>query len=225
VNVDLIKTFQFEAAHRNGGDLHGHSYMVEVIAAGPCDPKLGWLIDYAEISALFDPLFDQLDHRTLEHVTGMEDTSLSGVQDWIRSHLAPNLPVLRDVRVTIFGDCAFAPTARGADFVADLGERLGFTFEAAHALLRLPETHKCRRMHGHSFRVEAAAPDRDTLVGALRPIYAALDHHCLNDIEGLDNPTSEVLNKWIYDRLVQVVPDLSAVVVAETCTARCVYRG
>jgi len=112
----------------------------------------------------------------------------------------------------------------------------GFDFEAAHWLPCFPEGHKCRRMHGHSFRVEVVVegevPDgRGYLIDygdikkAIAPIRDRLDHYCLNEIEGLENPTSEVIAVWIWDRLKPALPDLAEVVVHETCTSRCHYRG
>jgi 6-pyruvoyltetrahydropterin/6-carboxytetrahydropterin synthase len=110
-----------------------------------------------------------------------------------------------------------------------------FTFEAAHRLPNVPAGHKCARLHGHSFRVEVrvAGPvdpeagwvmDFGDLKAAFRPLHDTLDHHYLNEIEGLDNPTSENLARWIWDRLAGTLP-LSAVQVRETCTSGCVYRG
>ncbi len=114
--------------------------------------------------------------------------------------------------------------------------RKTFQFEAAHLLPRLPESHKCRRLHGHSFRAEiVVAGECDPQLGWLidyaeitrqfRPLFEQLDHRYLNDVPGLDNPTSEHLARWIWDRLKPRLPLLVEVVVAETCTARCVYRG
>ena len=111
-----------------------------------------------------------------------------------------------------------------------------FTFEAAHRLPNVPEGHKCARLHGHSYRVavhvtgpvgEETGWVRDfaELSCAFQPLIACLDHYYLNEIEGLDNPTSEVLARWIWDRLLPGLPDLSAVVIRETCTSGCVYRG
>lgn len=110
-----------------------------------------------------------------------------------------------------------------------------FTFEAAHRLPNVPEGHKCARLHGHSFRVEVhvGGPvdprtgwvmDFAELKEAFGPVHDALDHRFLNDVDGLDNPTSENLARWIWDRLVATLP-LTAVVVRETCTSGCVYRG
>lgn len=111
-----------------------------------------------------------------------------------------------------------------------------FDFEAAHWLPCFPEGHKCRRMHGHSFKVEVVVEgdvpeERGYLVDygeikrAIAPVRDRLDHYCLNEIEGLENPTSEVLARWIWRELAGVLPMLSEVVVHETCTSRCHYRG
>jgi 6-pyruvoyltetrahydropterin/6-carboxytetrahydropterin synthase len=111
-----------------------------------------------------------------------------------------------------------------------------FSLECAHFLPHVPEGHKCRRMHGHSFRVTVKLEGEvDERLGWLRdyadvsrafaPIHEALDHRCLNEVEGLENPTSEVLARWIHARLAPALELLSAVVVAETCTARCTYKG
>ncbi len=111
-----------------------------------------------------------------------------------------------------------------------------FTFEAAHRLPRVPDGHKCARLHGHSYRVvvHVDGPVDDELgwvidfgdIGtAVKPVIADLDHYCLNEIPGLENPTSEVLARWIWDRLSGQLPLLSAVSVRETCTSGCTYRG
>jgi len=111
-----------------------------------------------------------------------------------------------------------------------------FTIEAAHRLPNLPEDHKCSRLHGHSFRIEVhVSGEVDEMTGwvidfadissAFKPLFDILDHHYLNDVEGLENPTSENLAKWIWDKLKADLPLLSAVVVQETCTAGCIYKG
>jgi 6-pyruvoyltetrahydropterin/6-carboxytetrahydropterin synthase len=111
-----------------------------------------------------------------------------------------------------------------------------FTFEAAHRLPNVPDGHKCARLHGHSFSVTvhlsgALDPrlgwvmDFADVKEAFRPLHDALDHRYLNEIDGLENPTSEVLARWIWRRLAPRLPALSAVTVRETCTSGCVYRG
>jgi 6-pyruvoyltetrahydropterin/6-carboxytetrahydropterin synthase len=111
-----------------------------------------------------------------------------------------------------------------------------FRFEAAHRLTRVPEGHKCGRLHGHSFKVDVviAGPvdpatgwliDFGDLKRLLAPVIDRLDHQYLNEIEGLENPTSEVLAAWIWERVHPLVPGLQSITVYETCNARCTYRG
>jgi 6-pyruvoyltetrahydropterin/6-carboxytetrahydropterin synthase len=111
-----------------------------------------------------------------------------------------------------------------------------FTFEAAHRLPHVPSEHKCARLHGHSFRValHVRGPvgaesgwilDFADLKEAWQPLHARLDHYYLNEVEGLSNPTSENLARWIWRQLRPTLPLLSQVVVRETCTSGCVYRG
>ncbi|WUH98836.1 6-carboxytetrahydropterin synthase QueD [Spirillospora sp. NBC_00431] len=110
-----------------------------------------------------------------------------------------------------------------------------FTFEAAHRLPNVPDGHKCARLHGHSYRVKVyVSGEVDPLMGwlmdfaeikaAVKPVIDRLDHYYLNEVPGLENPTSEQLAKWIWDQLTARLP-LSAVIVRETCTSGCVYRG
>lgn len=109
-------------------------------------------------------------------------------------------------------------------------------FEAAHRLPNTPAGHKCQRLHGHSFRVEihVTGPvdphtgwvcDFADLTAAFEPLHAVLDHNYLNEVGGLENPTSENLARWIWQRLHAQLPGLCEIVVHETCTARCRYRG
>ncbi len=111
-----------------------------------------------------------------------------------------------------------------------------FRFEAAHWLPHVPDGHKCRRMHGHSFRGEVAvrgAIDARTgwvidfadLKLAVDPIVKRLDHYLLNEIAGLENPTSELLAIWIWKQLAPSLPMLHRITIEETCTSRCHYYG
>lgn len=112
-----------------------------------------------------------------------------------------------------------------------------YRFEAAHRLPMVPADHKCARMHGHSFRVEiTVAGEVDERMGWLvdfaditavvEPLLLnELDHRTLNDVPGLENPTSERLCAWLWARIAPALPGLTAITVHETCTARCTYRG
>jgi 6-pyruvoyltetrahydropterin/6-carboxytetrahydropterin synthase len=111
-----------------------------------------------------------------------------------------------------------------------------FHFEAAHDLPTFPDGHKCRRLHGHSFKFDVVVegevdPRKGYLIDygdikkATEPIVVRLDHFYLNEIDGLGNPTSETIAKWIWDQLRPNLPIISAVIVYETCTSSCEYRG
>ncbi len=111
-----------------------------------------------------------------------------------------------------------------------------FTLESAHRLPNVPEGHKCARVHGHSFRVEihVRGPvdehlgwvmDFAELKSAFEPLFLQLDHHYLNDVPGLENPTSENLARWIWRELQPRLPRLSRVLVHETCTSGCSFSG
>jgi 6-pyruvoyltetrahydropterin/6-carboxytetrahydropterin synthase len=111
-----------------------------------------------------------------------------------------------------------------------------FTFEAAQTLPNVPEGHKCRGLHGHSFKVEVSIEgdvdpktgwvyDHTEISDAMRPLLKMLDHKYLNDIEGLENPTIENMAEWFWTKLESQCPGLCEIVVHETPTARCVYRG
>ncbi len=111
-----------------------------------------------------------------------------------------------------------------------------YHIEAARRLPGLPESHPCSRVHGHSFRIEihvSGPVDPDTgwvmdfavLDAAFAPVRDALDHRFLNDIPGLENPTSERLAQWVWQRLKPSLPGLSKIVVQETQRSGCIYRG
>ena len=111
-----------------------------------------------------------------------------------------------------------------------------FHIEAAHFLPNVPAGHKCRRLHGHSFAVRIYVEgnvdshsgwvvDFADIKSAFQPVYQQLDHYFLNDIEGLENPTSENLAIWIWRKLKPALPLLSKIEINETCTSGCVYIG
>ena len=111
-----------------------------------------------------------------------------------------------------------------------------FGFEAAHDLPTFPEGHKCRRLHGHSFRfniivqgeVEEAKGylvDYGEIKRVVDPIVKQLDHYYLNKIKGLENPTSEMLARWLWDHIKPQLPLLASIIVHETCTSSCEYQG
>jgi 6-pyruvoyltetrahydropterin/6-carboxytetrahydropterin synthase len=111
-----------------------------------------------------------------------------------------------------------------------------FRFEAAHLLPNVPDGHRCKRLHGHSYRVRVfveGSPDPKLgwvvdfaeIADAFEPLRLRLDHYYLNEIDGLENPTTEELARWLWIRLQPALPTLSRIEVGETCTSGCVYRG
>jgi 6-pyruvoyltetrahydropterin/6-carboxytetrahydropterin synthase len=111
-----------------------------------------------------------------------------------------------------------------------------FTFEAAHRLPNVPTEHKCARLHGHSFAVKVSVQgdvgensgwvmDYADITASFKPIRDLLDHYYLNEIEGLENPTSENIVRWIWLRLKPTLPELCEIEIKETCTSGCIYTG
>lgn len=111
-----------------------------------------------------------------------------------------------------------------------------FSFEAAHWLPNVSAGHKCGRLHGHSYKAVVSVSgavggdtgwvmDFGDLKEICAPVIAELDHCCLNEVPGLENPTSELLAEWLWRRLHGSLPLLSSIEVRETCTSGCLYRG
>ena len=111
-----------------------------------------------------------------------------------------------------------------------------FTFDSAHFLPNVPEGHKCKNMHGHTYRLtvfidgEITEPygwmiDFADLKKHISPIINQLDHHCLNDLEGLENPTSENLVVWLWNRIKLLIPELKRIELNETATSGVIYEG
>jgi 6-pyruvoyltetrahydropterin/6-carboxytetrahydropterin synthase len=224
----------FEAARRvhilppghRSRRLHGHSFIARVRAALP----EGWgTFPGAETEQLRSKLaacVSGLDYDDLNrHLEIPTDENLAR---WLRDRL--ELPGIQSVGIQSTRD-------QGADLDQDQHVHLWrrFRFEAAHRLPRVPPGHQCGRMHGHGFEVILHAHqdlngadlglDFDALAARWRPFHEELHLACLNDIEGLENPTSEMLSSWLWERLKPSLPELSWVTVYETATAGCHYDG
>ena len=232
MRVLLSKFVCVEAAHRTSTQqrLHGHSYRFEIRAEGEVDEAIGWLVDYGDLKRFFRPVETELDHAYLNDLPGLEtEATLPALDAWIVRRLERQWGALpawfKGVHASILGDLAFRPTRHPASPVEPVPERIAFSFEAAQSLPCLPEGHPCRAMHGHSYRIEAAAPDLDALEPHLAALYATPDHQCLNDIPGLDHATCERICRWVWRWLDVRNAAPTCVVVQETATARCVYYG
>lgn len=215
----------FPESHRSG-KLHGHSYRARVRAAVPAD---GAAFPGGEGLALKEALkrcIAPLDYQDLnQHLSVPTDENLAR---WVRARIG--IPGIASVGIQSTVD-------QGADLDAADHAHVWrrFRFEAAHQLPHVPPGHQCGRMHGHGFEVilhvdqdisqRDMGVDFDLLGNLWAPIGDQLEHTCLNDIRGLENPTSERLAAWIWNRLLPQVPELSWVTVYETHTAGCHFDG
>lgn len=111
-----------------------------------------------------------------------------------------------------------------------------FYFDAAHRLTQVPSDHKCRQLHGHTFKAEiyisdSLDPDKQWVMdfaeikAVCQPVIDRLDHTYLNEVEGLENPTSEVIAEWIWQRVKPELPVLIKVIVQESPESGAVYTG
>lgn len=111
-----------------------------------------------------------------------------------------------------------------------------FTFDSAHFLPNVPQGHKCKNMHGHTYQLivfiegkiiepEGWVIDFADLKEHINPIINQLDHHCLNDLPGLENPTSENLSVWLWNRIKLLIPGLKRIELKETHTSGAIYEG
>ena len=212
--------------HRSRG-LHGHGFLAKVRAPeGAVRAKF----EGGEVDALSTQLREvvaPLDYSYLNDIIAVPTDE--NIARWIYARFPANSLEIAGVQST---------HDEGADLDQDGNAHIWrrYRFEAAHQLPHVPAGHQCGRMHGHGFEViihvqqqladdQAMGVDYDLLDAIWSPLQFELDHCCLNDIEGLENPTSEIISAWIWNRLVAQIPGLSWVSVYETATAGCHYDG
>jgi len=209
----------FEAARRLGVDLHGHSFRacLEVPAS-----EKSW-VDDTHVEEALARCVAPLDYRYLNDRVRCPDDC--GLARWIQDRLRTEHGLAsRQLRLRSAPDQGVVLDDAGNTCAWQAG-----TIEAAHALPRVPATHPCHRMHGHSFRVTlytalGSSGDRPSLQRTWKALSKRLDHRCLNDISGLENPTSEHLASWIWRAVCPELPALAGVSVRETATSGCLYR-
>jgi len=111
-----------------------------------------------------------------------------------------------------------------------------FYFESAQTLSKVPAGHKCGQLHGHSFKLEIVVEgvvnpdtgwiyDHAEISKAVAPLLELVDHKYLNEVPGLENPTIELMAAWFWEKLLPTLPELAEIILHETPTARCIYRG
>ncbi|MBT3426701.1 MAG: 6-pyruvoyl tetrahydropterin synthase [Gammaproteobacteria bacterium] len=205
--------------------LHGHSFKAKLRTSLPGDWASFQGAEIDDLQMLLEKTTKPFDYAYLNDV--MTIPTDENLARWIRENI--NLSV-ESIGVQ-------STQNQGVDIDHEGHAHLWyrFQFEAAHCLPNVPEGHQCGRMHGHSFEVilHAQQPRNDSDIGVdydwlaktWQPIQDQLNHSCLNDIEGLENPTSEMIAKWIWGNLYNRIPCLSWVSVYETRTGGCHYDG
>lgn len=217
------------SSHRSHG-LHGHSYFATVRAALPP----GWApfpgAEVEELRRRLEACVAPLDHQLLnEQIKQPTDENIAR---WIRQRLEHEFGVPSILQV---GIQSTAQTGVDLDQDGQAHVWRRYRFQAAHQLPHVPAGHKCGRMHGHGFEViihanqdlgeRDLAIDYDHLDEIWAPLQIQLNYHCLNEIEGLTNPTSEVMSSWLWQRLKPQLPELSWVTVYETGSSGANYDG
>lgn len=205
--------------HRLGG-VHGHTFhftaMTALTGQGPAGLEQKLALCVAPLDFGFLP--DHIDHPTDEHIAG-----------WIQTRLNTGSAVPHvGVRSAPDWNTTLAPGGR-------LVVCHVFEFDASHWLPGVPDDHQCARLHGHHFsvaiNVDASASSADSMAlysrieAAWRPLQKELENNCLNDIPGLENPTSEIISRWIFSRLKGQLPGLAYINVCETRNAGCKFDG
>jgi 6-pyruvoyltetrahydropterin/6-carboxytetrahydropterin synthase len=206
--------------------LHGHSFLAEVRCALPKDWASFPGGEIEELRKKLVATISPLDYNELNRE--LEQPTDENLARWVRSRL--DILGIESIGVQ-------STQHEGVDLdqkeQAHIWRR--YTFQSAHQLPNVPVGHKCGRMHGHGFEVILHANqdlgareigiDYDHLDDLWSPIYAELDHTCLNDIPGLENPTSEVISNWIWQRIKPQLPELSWVTVYETASCGAHFDG
>lgn len=230
----LVAASPFEAARKveildenhPSRRLHGHSFLAKARVEVDAD---GSSKDGTEVESLYQRLKDcvaELDYQYLnDHLPVPTDENLAR---WINRRMPDFL--INSIGIQSTRD-------QGVDLDSEQKAHVWrrFRFEAAHKLPNVPAGHQCGRMHGHGFEVilhseqnisdQQLGIDYDRLDELWQPLYGRLNNACLNEIEGLDNPTSEVLSHWLWDRIKPICESLSWVSVYETATAGCHFNG
>jgi 6-pyruvoyltetrahydropterin/6-carboxytetrahydropterin synthase len=220
-HVDLLP-----AGHRSRR-LHGHSFLAQV----RCDLPAGWAAfpggEVERLRSAMEACTAPLDYRLLNEQLGQPTDE--NIARWVRERL--DAPSIAQVGIQSTAHEGVDIDAGGQ---AHVWRR--YVFQAAHRLPRVPLGHKCGAMHGHGFEVivhanrnlaarEDLSIDYDHLDDCWAPLHHLLNYTCLNDLPGLENPTSEMLSSWIWARLKPALPELSWITVYETGSCGANFDG
>ena len=211
--------------------LHGHGYLADVRCALPA----GWASfpggEVEELRARLAAVVEPLDYNELN--LEIEQPTDENIARWVRTRLAA-----AGIENTAIENVGVQSTRdEGVDLDQNAHAHIWrrYTFESAHRLPNVPAGHKCGRMHGHGFEVILHANmdlgnreigvDYEHIDSLWAPIHEEFDHACLNDIAGLENPTSELISSFIWGRLKPRLSELSWVTVYETASSGAHFDG
>lgn len=229
----IVKTVYVETAHRlfpasddTEARYSGHSYRIDLMAEGTIHPAYGWVVDYTDLKALFEPLRKQLDHCCLDHIPALRGHhEPKDIEAWINESLRPWPDWFAGVRVSFAVQPGFHPVMLPPDPVQDLPARLAFTFSAAQSLPQLPEEHPCHNLHGHSYQVEIAGKAEALLEKTARLLFDYFDGRYLNTLPGLEQATSERIAACVWRMAEEAGAAPFFVAIQETPSNRCHYFG
>jgi 6-pyruvoyltetrahydropterin/6-carboxytetrahydropterin synthase len=223
-SVHVWRRFRFEAAHQlpnvpaghQCGRMHGHGFEVVLHAQQPLAEGDHLGIDYDLLAERWAPFVHQLDHRCLNDISGLSNPTSEVLAAWVWARLKPQLPELSWVSV-------YETSTAGCHFDG-VHHRIWkeFRFEGALRLVAAPELHPARRLHGHSYRMRLhlTAPldavlgwtvDYGDVKALFRPVYAMLDHHQLDGLEGLGRADAAGLLQWMRERTITGLPQLDRI--------------
>lgn len=213
-------------ADHPGGRMHGHSFLATLCCALPegYAPYPGGELE--TLQAQWRTELHGLDYRLVnEHIPTPTDLNIAR---WLQAQC----------RVPGIASVALRSTPHSGvelDAVGGAQAWRRYVFQSAHQLPMVPVGHKCGNMHGHGFEVilhthtpaDAAEADRAyaAMDAAWAPLHALLNYACLNELPGLENPTSEIMSSWIWARLHPTLAGLSKVTVFETASCGAVFDG
>jgi 6-pyruvoyltetrahydropterin/6-carboxytetrahydropterin synthase len=214
---------QHAEEHRCHG-LHGHSFLASVFAASPATSPSGTVV--AELRERLARTLEPLNYAHLNRlVPNPADDNLAR---WILAQMQP--AAIHRISVQSTPDQGMHVDVSGK---VNVWRR--YRFQAAHRLPHVGPEHKCGRMHGHGFQVVLQAcndavrdpshMDYDDLDAVWAPLGEQLNYRCLNDIPGLENPTSELISSWIWQRVKSSMPGLTSVTVFETQSCGASFDG
>jgi 6-pyruvoyltetrahydropterin/6-carboxytetrahydropterin synthase len=231
MKAQIIKTVYIEAARcitgaSNNICFTGNSYRIDLVAESTISATIGWVVDYAELKNLFEPVRQRLDHHCLNDIPGLEsDTSPSAIEAWINNELQPWPEWFSGARVYPPSPSAFSTQWLEEEPISCLPERLAFTFSAAQSLPQLPYGHPCRELHGHTYQIEIACIKNTALPRIAEMLFNQLHNRYLNQIQGLEQATAERIAVWVWMQLEKNDSGPIVVVVQETPNNRCYYFG